>query len=69
MTNPVRTAIVTIEQGKPMCSSRHVAAVFGKRHADVLRDVDHLIEQAPEAERNFALCPYSSSGRAAPTAP
>lgn len=63
MTNPVRTAIVTIEQGKPMCSSRHVAAMFGKRHDHVLRDIDALLDAAPEASPNFGACSYKLLGK------
>lgn len=35
-----------------------MAAYFGKQHKDVLKAIDALLSQAPEAQRNFALCPY-----------
>jgi Rha family phage regulatory protein len=40
-------------------TSLDVAETFGKRHADVLRDIENL-ECSPEfRERNFALSKYS----------
>lgn len=46
--------VVTLQNGKPMCNSRDVSALFGKRHADVLRVVDGLECSLSFRERNFA---------------
>lgn len=51
---------MTIKDGKVFANSRDVAEFFGKRHADVLRDIDNLRTASEEAERNFALCPYQA---------
>jgi len=46
---------VAVSHGAPTTTSLVVAEVFGKRHADVLRDIDNL-ECSPEFhERNFAF--------------
>lgn len=52
--------------GKAFCSSRQVAEEFGKRHADVLRAIEHIT--APTSgvssdfnERNFALVTYKDA--------
>ena len=57
MTN----AIVTVHNGKPMTNSRDVAALFGKRHDNVVRDLDKLLGEAPEAALNFEECSYKAS--------
>lgn len=41
-------------------TSLDVAETFGKRHADVLRDVEHLECSEEFRERNFALSSYKS---------
>tara|TARA_R110000751_G_scaffold71441_4_gene144778 strand:+ start:46950 stop:47726 length:777 start_codon:yes stop_codon:yes gene_type:complete len=49
-SNPV----VSLKNGEVFAHSKDVAAYFGKRHADVLRDIQNLIEKEPElAKRNF----------------
>lgn len=58
--------VTTIDGEKAIVSSRDVADVFGKRHADVLRSIDKLIEKVSDnfAERNFARSEYKGkSGR------
>lgn len=50
--------------GQVRTSSRDVAELFEKRHADVLRSIDDVIAAAPATERNFALSTYQdASGR------
>jgi len=58
--NTAIVPLVTVKDGKVFANSRDVAEHFGKRHADVLRDIDVLIGMSPEAERNFALCSYKA---------
>lgn len=41
-------------------TSLDIAETFGKRHADVLRDVEHLECSEEFRERNFALSSYKS---------
>lgn len=53
------------KDGRAFCDSLQVAEAFDKRHADVLRDIEKLIEPksglSPEfGERNFALSSYRS---------
>lgn len=48
-----------------MCNSRDVAALFGKRHDNVLQSLDRLECSPSFTERNFALSDYrDASGRA-----
>lgn len=48
-------AIVQINDGRAMTTSKIVAASFEKRHTDVLRDIRNLIKLEPIlGERNFA---------------
>lgn len=50
-----REAFKVIE-GRPVTSSRSVAEYFGKRHDNVIRDIEELTSKKPELrERNFAL--------------
>ncbi|EFB2488812.1 Rha family transcriptional regulator [Escherichia coli] len=42
--------------GRLMADSRHVAERFGKRHANVLRDIENICKQEPFAKLNFELC-------------
>lgn len=44
---------------KIVVSSRRVAEVYGKEHKDVLRAIRTIVEQVPEAERNFAPSSYT----------
>ncbi len=56
MTNAMTIPAVSLQQGRAVTSSRDVADLFVKRHADVLRAVDGL-ECSPEfTQRNFASC-------------
>lgn len=56
--------IVSILNGQVIANSRDVAAFFNKRHADVLRAIDDIVEAAPIAQRHFAFSEYrDSTGR------
>lgn len=48
------SALVRIENDRAVADSRDVAKQFGKRHGDVLRAIDTMIEDAEELQRNFA---------------
>lgn len=49
-------ALVELIRGELVTSSRLVAEMFEKRHGDVLRKIDDLIEQKPDLHgRNFAF--------------
>lgn len=61
--------LVHADHGQPLTTSRRVAQRFGKRHRDVLRSVQRLIDEADSAftERSFALSGYAdSTGRTLP---
>lgn len=42
----------------PVTTSRKVAEVFGKRHADVIRDIEKLTERNSALSVMFTLHPY-----------
>ena len=50
-----------IRDDKVLVSSRKVAEVYEKRHADIMRDIRNLIELVSEAECNFALGSYEDN--------
>ena len=53
-------ALVFMQEDRVMTDSLTVARVFGKNHADVLRDVRHVLSEV-DAEwgiSNFADTPY-----------
>lgn len=49
-----RQPVVTVKDGEAMADSRDVAAFFGKRPADVLRDIRNLNCSTEFRQRNFA---------------
>lgn len=57
--------IVSVKDGKVFANSKDVADYFGKRHDNVLRDVDTLIGTASSTALSFEECPYrvSDGGR------
>jgi Rha family phage regulatory protein len=58
-TNLPAIKLPTIDSdGVARVSSVDVAKAFGKRPADVLRTIETIIRDLPEAERNFALGSY-----------
>ena len=44
-------------------TSLKIAEVFGKRHGNVIRDIENLIEAGEFSERNFALSTYQGERR------
>ncbi|MEY4751375.1 MAG: hypothetical protein RIQ60_3589 [Pseudomonadota bacterium] len=61
--------LVSVDHGQAVTTSRRVAEYFGKRHRDVLRSIQALIEQVePDfTERSFALSDYAdATGRTLP---
>ena len=64
MTN---TLGIVIENNRPVVSSRKVAEVFEKRHADVIRSIQGIECDKSFTERNFALSEYQDkTGRLLP---
>lgn len=53
--------LVFIENGQAVTDSLTVAEVFGKRHADVLRDIKHMECSENFRQRNFAQSTYVNS--------
>lgn len=49
------TPVVFERDGRARASSRDVANMFDKRHADVLRSIDGLVADAPGCQRSFAF--------------
>ena len=51
------------ERGNAVTTSLLVAEKFGKRHSDVLRSIDSIINQSPESQskRNFAFSDYTDT--------
>jgi len=61
--------LVSVDHGQAVTTSRRVAEYFGKRHRDVLRSIQALVEQVdPDfTERSFALSEYAdATGRKLP---
>ncbi|MGL5282257.1 MAG: Rha family transcriptional regulator [Plesiomonas shigelloides] len=59
--------LISINDGQPVTTSRKIAELFGKRHADVLRRISGL-ECSPDFnQRNFAFVEYvDDKGEARP---
>jgi Rha family phage regulatory protein len=52
---------LSVIDGIPTCLSTEVAAQFGKRHADVIRAIESLLQELPpEGVRNFAYTPLTN---------
>jgi len=54
LTNATPKPVVELIDGKAMTTSREIAKVFGKRHADVLRAIKSLECSVEFNQRNFA---------------
>lgn len=52
------TELVKIEAGRVVADSRDVALTFDKVHKSVLRSIDRLVKDAPNARHNFVPCMY-----------
>lgn len=50
-------------QGLVYVDSREVAKCFNKRHSDVLRDTNNIVEDDDFSRRNFALSKYKMRGK------
>lgn len=66
MTNNLRELVVIVKNGEgiPVVSSLEVAEKFGKRHSNVLRDIDNLLEDAPNERFNFDALSYVAKNQA-----
>ena len=52
---------LSVLDGIPTCLSTEVAAQFGKRHTDVIRAIESLLQELPpEGVRNFAYTPLTN---------
>ena len=51
---------VVLHDGRPATTSLEIAKFFGKRHTDVLRDINNILPNCPEkfSQRNFASANY-----------
>lgn len=57
---PVPAPSVVLHDGRPATTSLEIAKFFGKRHTDVLRDINNMLPNCPEkfSQRNFASANY-----------
>ncbi len=59
--------LVTVRDGRILVDSREVAARFGKRHDNVMRDIRVILQEAPEDALNFEEIFYADQyGREQP---
>lgn len=69
LTNPlaVRQALFISADGQPFTTSRAVAEIFARRHSNILRAIDNLLADSPDAQfnrRNFLRAEYrDAAGR------
>lgn len=63
---PVPGTIPAICQGVPFMTSLAIAEMTGKRHADVLRDIDRELSKLGEDERKFASVYLAGNGERRP---
>ena len=52
--------LVVLHDGRPATTSLEIAKFFGKRHTDVLRDINNILPNCPKkfSQRNFASANY-----------
>jgi len=62
MSNIVNIEVID-SQNVPSTTSLKISEVFGKRHADVIRDIESLIDTGELSERNFAFSTYQGERR------
>ena len=57
---PMPAPSVVLHDGRPATTSLEIAKFFGKRHTDVLRDINNILPNCPEkfSQRNFASANY-----------
>jgi Rha family phage regulatory protein len=66
-TNQLELPSVDCDKGRIVTSSINVAETFGKRHADVIRNIQNLECSKEFTQRNFAFSEYKdSTGRKLP---
>lgn len=63
---PVSDTIPAICHGVPFMTSLTIAEMTGKRHADVLRDIDRELSKLGEDERKFASVYLAGNGERRP---
>lgn len=59
---PLPETIPAMCQGVPFMSSLEIASMTGKRHADVMRDIDRELSKLGEDERKFASVYLAGNG-------
>jgi Rha family phage regulatory protein len=66
MPDKLHELIVIVKNGEgvPVVTSLEVADKFGKRHDNVLRDIDHLLEDATGERLNFEALSYVAKNKA-----
>ena len=52
---------VHAEKGVLVTTSRNVAEVFGKNHADVVRDVRNILASLPDTDRNWGISNFADT--------
>jgi Rha family phage regulatory protein len=67
--DPGLDALVCVTQGKPMADSRVIAKTFGKRHNNVLRDIDKLMEEVKTLGAQNRAPRFVESNASNPTIP
>ena len=57
---PMPAPSVVLHDGRPATTSLEIAKFFGKRHTDVLRDINNILPNCPKkfSQRNFASANY-----------
>ena len=52
---------VHTEKGVLVTTSRNVAEVFGKNHADVVRDVRNILANLPDTDKNWGISNFADT--------
>lgn len=63
---PVPGTIPAVCHGVPLMTSLAIAEMSGKRHADVMRDIDRELAKLGEDERRFASVYLGGNGERRP---
>ena len=63
---PMQPIKQPFELAEPTMSSLQIADITGKRHSDVLRDIETILEQAEISQRKFASTYADSQGKPRP---
>lgn len=62
MSNIVNVEVID-SQNVPSTTSLKIAEVFGKRHADVIRDIENIVSTGKFSERSFEVSTYQGERR------